>query len=77
MASANWQAAWTQLKAAAAVSASEAARWIDLPQLADYMVLNFWAGNAWDWNPNQNWMAGGPNGSTRNTRTSSTTSYSP
>ncbi len=57
---ANWQASWTQLKAAAAASASEAARWIDLPQLADYMVLNFWAGNAWDWNPNQNWMAGGP-----------------
>lgn len=57
----NWQATWAQLKTAAATSAAAAARWIDLAQLADYMVLNFWAGNVWDWNPNQNWMGGGPN----------------
>ncbi|MSU33740.1 MAG: hypothetical protein EXS36_01235 [Pedosphaera sp.] len=57
----NWQTTWKKLKAAAATSFTEAARWINLTQLADYMILNFWAGNVWDWNPNQNWMAAGPN----------------
>jgi len=58
--SATWRTAWTALRAAVAKNHEEAARWINLPQLADFMVLNFWAGNAWDWNPNQNWMAAGP-----------------
>ena len=58
--SATWQATWAKLRTAVATSHAEAARWIDLPQFADFMILNFWAGNAWDWNPNQNWMAAGP-----------------
>jgi len=58
--SATWQAAWAKIRTAIATSHAEAARWIDLPQFADFMILNFWAGNAWDWNPNQNWMAAGP-----------------
>ena len=63
--SANWQAQWNQIRTAIAQGYPQAARWIDLPQLADFIILNFWAGNAWDWNPNQNWMAGGPNGPDR------------
>lgn len=35
-------------------------RYVDTVNYADYMVLNFYAGNDWDWRPNQNWMAGGP-----------------
>ena len=34
--------------------------WIDFTSLADYMVLNFYTGNDWDWSWNHNWMAGGP-----------------
>ncbi len=63
--SANWQAQWNQMRTAVTQGYTQAARWINLPQLADFIVLNFWAGNAWDWNPNQNWMAGGPNGPDR------------
>lgn len=58
--SATWPATWSKIRTAIASGHAEAARWIDLPQFADFMVLNFWAGNAWDWNPNQNWMAAGP-----------------
>jgi hypothetical protein len=57
---ATWQSTWAKIRTAIATSHAEAARWIDLPQFADFMVLNLWAGNAWDWNPNQNWMAAGP-----------------
>ena len=56
----NWQSAWTQIKADSYRSANTAARSIDLENLADYMILNFYAGNPWDWNPTQNWMTGGP-----------------
>ncbi len=38
----------------------EVLRYVDTPNLVDYMLLNYWAGNAWDWRPGQNWMAGGP-----------------
>ena len=34
--------------------------WIDLPAFMDYMVLSFYAGNAWDWSYNHNWYAAGP-----------------
>jgi len=34
--------------------------YLDVENLIDYMLLNFYAGNTWDWRPNQNWMAGGP-----------------
>lgn len=56
----TWPATWAKIRTAIATNYTEAARWIDLPQFADFMVLNLWAGNAWDWNPNQNWMAAGP-----------------
>ncbi|MFN0125542.1 MAG: lamin tail domain-containing protein, partial [Verrucomicrobiales bacterium] len=58
--SATWQTTWSKIRAAIKAGYGEAARWIDLPHFADFMILNFWAGNAWDWNPNQNWMAAGP-----------------
>ncbi|MEZ5304567.1 MAG: lamin tail domain-containing protein [Verrucomicrobiales bacterium] len=57
----HWQPTWAALKDAAATNYALAQRWIDLENLADYMLLNFYAGNTWDWNPNQNWMASGPN----------------
>ncbi len=38
----------------------EILRWVDVESLADYMLLNFWAGNDWDWSVHHNWMAGGP-----------------
>jgi hypothetical protein len=34
--------------------------WVDVPQYLDYMVLNYYAGNAWDWWSWHNWMASGP-----------------
>ncbi len=57
----GWSAVWSNIKSLAASNYAECARRVDLAQLADYQVLNFWAGNNWDWNPTQNWMAGGPN----------------
>ncbi len=39
---------------------AELSRRIDFENFADYILLNFYAGNDWDWNPNQNWMAAGP-----------------
>ena len=57
----QWKTTWRRLKSLATSNYDEARRWIDMENLADYMILNFYAGNTWDWNPNQNWMAGGPN----------------
>lgn len=57
----NWQSIWGTMKSSANSSFAAAKQWIDLENLADYMLLNFYAGNPWDWNPNQNWMASGPN----------------
>ncbi|MCH2064922.1 MAG: lamin tail domain-containing protein [Roseibacillus sp.] len=56
----NWQATWASVKSAARVGRAAAMRWIDLENLIDYQILNYYAGNPWDWNPNQNWMAAGP-----------------
>ena len=39
---------------------TEFQRYVDVENYVDYMVLNFYAGNDWDWRPGQNWMAGGP-----------------
>ena len=51
--------AWGQLRGI--LNNYETARnWIDFTCLADYMVLNFYTGNAWDWSWNHNWMAAGP-----------------
>ena len=55
----NWQATWASVKSAARAGGA-ALRWIDLENLIDYQILNYYAGNPWDWNPNQNWMAAGP-----------------
>jgi hypothetical protein len=32
-------------------------QYLDVENYADYMLLQFYAGNDWDWNTNQNWMA--------------------
>ena len=32
-------------------------QYMDVVNYADYMVVNFYAGNDWDWNHYQNWMA--------------------
>jgi len=32
-------------------------QYMDVVNYADYMVLQFYCGNDWDWNHNQNWMA--------------------
>ena len=51
--------AWAQLPRI--LNDYETAReWIDFTSLADYMLLNFYTGNAWDWSVNHNWMAAGP-----------------
>lgn len=34
--------------------------WVNVPDFLDYMILNFYAGNAWDWSTNHNWIAVGP-----------------
>ena len=52
--------AWAAI--AASVTDFEAFRtWVDVEQYLDYIVLNLFAANQWDWNPYQNWMAAGPN----------------
>ena len=38
----------------------EVKRWVNVESLIDYMLLNFYAGNAWDWTYDHNWMAAGP-----------------
>lgn len=37
----------------------ELKRYVDLENYADYMLLQFYAGNDWDWNTEQNWMSAG------------------
>jgi len=51
--------AWNAAQAASS-SYVEASRWIDMPDFLDYMVLNYYAANAWDWSANHNWIAVGP-----------------
>ncbi len=57
----NWQASWSQVQTASNSTGAVASEWIDLENLADYMILSYYAGNPWDWNPNQNWWTAGPN----------------
>ena len=52
-------AAWSSL-VSASTRYQEAKRWLDVPNFLDYMVLNYYAGNAWDWSYNHNWIAAGP-----------------
>lgn len=62
--SGNWQAIWNAIKTfgttAGAANYTEFKRRVNVTDLADFLVLNWWAGNDWDWNPNQNWYGGGP-----------------
>jgi len=38
----------------------EVQRWLNVENFIDYMLLQFYAGNDWDWRHNHNWMAAGP-----------------
>ena len=38
----------------------ELQRWLRLDHYLDYMVLNYYAGNTWDWTAYHNWAAVGP-----------------
>ena len=38
----------------------ELQRWLRLDHFLDYMVLNYYAGNTWDWTAYHNWAAVGP-----------------
>ena len=55
----SWQTPWQQMKASLG-NYTEAKRWVDVTNLADYMVLAFWTGNDWDWSSQHNWGAAGP-----------------
>ncbi len=52
-------AAWAAV-VAASTDFEAFSRLVDVDNYLDYMILNFFAGNDWDWNPDQNWMAAGP-----------------
>ncbi|HNC96629.1 MAG TPA: CotH kinase family protein, partial [Myxococcota bacterium] len=52
-------ATWAAL-VAASNSFEEARRYLDVDDYLDYMVLNYYAGNAWDWYSWHNWQAAGP-----------------
>ncbi|MGK0186094.1 MAG: hypothetical protein ACI9R3_001877 [Verrucomicrobiales bacterium] len=60
----RWSATWSQMKSSIS-SYEDAKEMIDVENLADYMLLNFYAGNTWDWTAQHNWMAGGPKESGR------------
>lgn len=52
-------AAWAALVAASG-NFQEARRYLDVDDYLDYMILNYYAGNAWDWYSWHNWQAAGP-----------------
>ena len=51
--------AWEAIQSARG-NYAELSRYLDMENYVDYLLLQFYGGNAWDWSPNQNWMAGGP-----------------
>ncbi len=55
----SWATIWAQMKASLG-NYTEAKRWVDVTNLADYMVLSFYIGNDWDWTTQHNWSAAGP-----------------
>jgi hypothetical protein len=55
----SWSTVWSQMKASLG-NYTQAQRWVDVTNLADYMVLSFYAGNDWDWWAQHNWSAAGP-----------------
>ncbi|MDA0813407.1 MAG: lamin tail domain-containing protein, partial [Verrucomicrobia bacterium] len=56
----RWSTTWAAVKSSARTDYEAAKKMIDVENLADYMLLNFYAGNTWDWSEQHNWMAGGP-----------------
>ena len=54
----SWSTVWARIKASL-INYTQARRWIDMTNLADYMVLSFYAGNDWDWTALHNWGAAG------------------
>ncbi len=55
----SWSTVWAQMKASLS-NYTQAKRWVDVTNLADYMILSFYAGNDWDWSSQHNWGAAGP-----------------
>ena len=55
----TWSTVWAQLKASL-TDYTQAQRWVDTTNLADYMILSFYLGNDWDWSTQHNWSAAGP-----------------
>ncbi len=52
-------AAWAQV-VANSYDYEAVQAWLDVDNLLDYMVLNYYAANSWDWLSWHNWMAAGP-----------------
>ncbi len=52
-------AAWAQVVAARG-DFQTVKHWINVENFLDYMILNYYAANAWDWSYNHNWIAVGP-----------------
>lgn len=52
-------AAWNQVVANAS-NFQGIQDWLNVPNFLDYMVLNYYAANAWDWSSDHNWIAAGP-----------------
>ena len=52
-------AAWAAVRAASGDYAT-VRTWVNIPDYLDYMVLNYYAANAWDWYSWHNWQAVGP-----------------
>ena len=51
-------AAWQQLQRREVIQNYERLQqYLDVANYADYMLLQFFGGNDWDWNHTQNWMA--------------------
>jgi hypothetical protein len=51
--------AWAQVMAL--MDSYEAVQpWLDVTNFIDYMLLQYYAANDWDWSHNHNWMASGP-----------------
>lgn len=55
----SWSTVWARLKASL-TDYTQAQRWVDTTNLADYMILSFYIGNDWDWSTQHNWSAAGP-----------------
>jgi hypothetical protein len=51
--------AWTAMRNSR-TDYEEFKRRVDIINYVDYMLLSYYCGNDWDWNPEQNWAGGGP-----------------